>query len=345
MSENLTPSTSGPGPASTVGIDSGPRLERARAWSLRNGIVIALLVEVLFFWWQSDKFMTVDNIRLVFLQVAVVGIMAVPSALLLMSGYIDFAVGSTLGLSAMVLGRLLEAETPALAAVAVAIVLGGATGGAQGVLATRLRFEPIVVSLGFFTAVRGFTLVISDGDVPSGWDRSFRTLGRNLLPGTPIPYPVLIAAAVFVIGAVFHTRTTWGRHVMALGVNPEAARRAGIDLYRLPLMLYIASGLAAGLGAVISVSRLNAAPPTLGDGDEIAVLSAVLLGGVAFGGGKGNLLGVLAGVLFIGVLNDGLLLLGAKPFWVRVSAGLALVAAAALDALSKYVARRAAGAT
>ena len=110
-------------------------------------------------------------------------------------------------------------------------------------------------------------------------------------------------------------------------------------------MLYIASGLAAGLGAVITVSRLNAAPPTLGDGDEIAVLSAVLLGGVAFGGGKGNLLGVVAGVLFIGVLNDGLLLLGAKPFWVRVSAGLALVAAAALDALSKYVARRAAGGT
>ena len=255
--------------------------------------------------------------------------MAVPTALLLMSGYIDFAVGSTLGLSAVVLGKQLEAGVHPVVACTVAIGLGGAVGASQGALATLGRFAPIIVTLGFYTAVRGLTFVVNDGDLASGWTGGFQEIGQGLFPGLGIPNPVVIAGAIFVIGGLFHTKTLWGRHMTALGVNAEAARRAGISVWRLPLLLYVASGVGAGVGAMVLVSRLNSAPPTLGEGIEIEVLSAILLGGVAFGGGKGNLLGVAAGVLFIGVLNDGLLLLGAKPFWVRVSAGIALVAAAA----------------
>ena len=191
--------------------------------------------------------------------------------------------------------------------------------------------------------MRGLTYVVNDGDLASGWTGRFKEIGQGLLPGVGIPNPVIIAGVVFIIGGLFHTKTVWGRHMVALGVNAEAARRAGINPWRLPLLLYVASSVGAGVGAIVLVSRLNSAPPTLGEGIEIEVLSAILLGGVAFGGGKGNLLGVAAGVLFIGVLNDGLLLLGAKPFWVRVSAGLALVAAAALDATSRYFERRATG--
>ena len=330
-------------PASTVGIDPESRLDRAQAGFLRNGIVVALVVEVLFFWSQSEKFMTTPNIRLIFLQVAVVGIMAVPTALLLMSGYIDFAVGSTLGLCAVVLGKQLEAGVHPVIACTIAIVLAAGVGVAQGTLATLGRFAPIIVTLGFFTAVRGLTFVVNDGKLASGWTGGFQEIGQGLLPGIGIPNPVIIAGAIFVIGGLFHTKTLWGRHMVSLGVNAEASRRAGISPWRLPLLLYIASSVGAGVGAIVLVSRLNSAPPTLGEGIEIEVLSAILLGGVAFGGGKGNLLGVAAGVLFIGVLNDGLLLLGAKPFWVRVSSGAALVAAAALDATSRYFERRTTG--
>ena len=331
------------GPASTVGVDPEPRLDRARAGFLRNGIVVALLVEVLFFWSQSEKFMTTPNIRLIFLQVAVVGIMAVPTALLLMSGYVDFAVGSILGLSAVVLGKLLEAGVHPLVACSIAVVVAAVVGVTQGTLATLGRFAPIIVTLGFFVAVRGLTFVVNDGKLASGWTGGFREIGQGLFPGIGIPNPVIIAGGIFIIGGLFHTKTLWGRHLVSLGVNAEAARRAGIHPWRLPLLLYIASSVGAGVGAIVLVSRLNSAPPTLGEGTEIEVLSAILLGGVAFGGGKGNLLGVAAGVLFIGVLNDGLLLLGAKPFWVRVSAGAALVAAAALDAASRYFERRTTG--
>ncbi len=340
---DATPPLAGDGPASVVGIDPEPRLARAKAWGLRNGVVLALAAEMLFFWSQSPTFMTADNIRLIFLQVSGVAIMAVPSALLLLSGYIDFAVGSTMGLSSIVLGKQLDADTSAVAACAIAVCIAAAVGACQGLAATKLRFAPIIVTLGFFTAVRGVTYVVGDGKLTSGWSDEFQQIGQGLLPGTRIPTPAVIAAVVFVLGGLFHVKTRWGRYIVALGVNAEAARRAGINPYRLPFLLYVASGVAAGIAAIILVSRLNSAPPTLGEGDEIKVLGAVLLGGVAFGGGRGNLLGVAAGVIFIGVLNNGLLQLGAKPFWVPVSSGAALVAAAALDAGSKFLERRAKG--
>ena len=173
-----TDPASRPAAASTVGIDPESRLARTRAGFLRNGIVVALVLEVLFFWSQSEKFMTTPNIRLIFLQVAVVGIMAVPTALLLMSGYIDFAVGSTLGLSAVVLGKQLEAGVHPVTACTVTIIVAAAVGLAQGTLATRGRFAPIIVTLGFFTAVRGLTFVVNDGDLASGWTADSRRSAR-----------------------------------------------------------------------------------------------------------------------------------------------------------------------
>lgn len=327
----------------TVGIDPEPFGVRFRAWALRNGIVGALALEIIFFWSRSDRFLTTSNIRLVLLQVAVVGIVAVPSGLLLLAGYIDFSVGSTLGLCAVVLGEQMAGGTHAVAAAFIALAVGATVGATQGLLSTKLGFPPIIVTLGFFTAVRGLTFVVSDGKLTSGFSSQFAQLGQGNLPGTEIPIPVTIAAGLFVLGGLFHIKSRWGRYIVAIGVNDDAARRAGISPHRLPFILYVVTGLGAALGAIVLVSRLNSAPPTLGEGTEIDVLSAILLGGVAFGGGKGNLLGVAAGVVFIGVLNNGLLLMGAEPFWVRVSAGAALVAAAALDGFSKYAERKAAG--
>jgi ribose transport system permease protein len=324
-----------------VGIDPEPARQRVGAWSLRNGIVLALLVEVVFFWSQSDKFMTTSNVKLVMTQMAATAVMAVPVGLLLLSGYIDFAVGSTAGLAGAFMGIYLQDNGGnALTGVLVAVGVGALVGGVQGLLATKLTLAPIIITLGFYTGVRGLVFVVSDGKVKSDFGDAFSEIGRGTLPGTSLPNPIIIAAALLVAGWIFHTRTKWGRHVVSLGVNSEAARRAGISLYWLPFLLYVAAGAAAGLAADITASRLDAAPPTLGEGFEIDVLSAVLLGGVAFGGGKGSMVGVAAGVLFIGFLNNGLLLMGAPPFWLRVSSGAALVAAAALDGTSRYVERR-----
>ena len=154
---------------------------------------------------------------------------------------------------------------------------------------------------------------------------------------------MLIAAGVFVIGYLFLNRTPWGQHVYAFGVNSEAARLAGISTRVLPFMLYVATGAAAGLGGSLLVARLNSATPgTLGLAFEIDVLTAILLGGVAFGGGRGRLSGVLVGVVFLGVLSNGLVLLDVRSFTQTLLKGIALVAAAGLATLVGRLETRAA---
>jgi len=324
-----------------VGIEPEPMIRRLRQWLLRHGIVVALIAQFIFFSTQSDRFLAGDNIKLVLTQTAATAVLAVPVGLLLMSGYIDFAVGSIAGFSAAVMGVYMDGgENNVLMGVLIAIGVGAGVGALQGVLATRLKLAPIIVTLGFYTGIRGLVFVVNDNNLKNKFGSQFAEIGRGRFPGTDLANPIIIAAAVLLLGWLFLTRTAAGRHTVSLGVNPEAARRAGISLYKIPFFLYVVTGAAAGVAALITAARLDAAPPTLGDGFEIDVLSAVLLGGVAFGGGKGSVPGIAAGVLFIGFLNNGLLLMGAPPFWLRVSSGLALVAAAALDGTSRYIENR-----
>ncbi|MBI4306952.1 MAG: ABC transporter permease [Chloroflexi bacterium] len=304
--------------------------------TLRHGVFVALAIALLFFSLANPLFLTEANIRLILLQSAVIGILAVPSALLMMAGYVDFAIGSILGLLAVVGGRLLGV-VDVWTALALVIAVGAAIGFGQGFMATRLRFPPLVLGLGLFTGLRGLAFVVNDGQQRSGFGESFALIGRGEwhLLLFRLEGPIGMAIVAFVVGIIFLGKTRWGAHIIAIGGNSEAARRAGISLSLLPVLLYMSTAAAAGLGAMIQSSRLNAAPPTLGDGLELSVISAVLLGGVQFGGGKGSLLGVAAGVLFIGILNNGLLFLGVSPFWLRTSSGAALVLAAALDAIRK----------
>ena len=318
--------------------------EIAGTWAkiLRNGIVGALVIEVVFFAVFSDRFLTVSNFRLVLLQTAVIATLAIPSALLLMAGYVDFAIGSITGLCAVILGRLLGVMgiVPALIIV---VLIGLAVGAAQGILSSPLGLSPIVVTLGFFTGVRGVVFVVSEGRTSSGFGDTFAIIGRGRVRWLEIPVPVAIAAVAVVLGAIFLYKTRWGRYVVAIGVNARAAFRAGIRIKAIPVYLYMATGAGSAVGAMILVSRLDAAPPLTGEGLELNVLSAVLLGGVAFGGGRGSLIGVIAGVLFVGLLNNGLLLFGVAPFWFRVSAGAALVVAAGLDGVGRRLEGRSTG--
>lgn len=321
----------------------GSRLSWARL--IREGIVVAVTLEFLLLWGLSEKFLTWANLRLVLLQAAVVAILAVPSTMVLLAGYVDFAIGSILGLTAVVLGQFLEAARPVGAADVVvaailACVLAMTIGGVQGVLASTLRFPVIVVTLGFFTAVRGLTFVVSGGRLTSGFGNTFALIGRGQVYVLDVPVPIVMTAIVFSVGALILYQTRWGRYIVAIGGARAAAFRAGIKVLRIPVLLYMGTGLGAALGALVLVSRLDSAPPTLGEGLELQVLGAVLLGGVAFGGGRGNLLGVGAGVLFISLMNNGLLLLGVPPFWFRVSSGAALVVAAGLDALAQRIEKR-----
>jgi ribose transport system permease protein len=311
---------------------------RMRRVLVRNALLLALIVIALAFGILSPFFWTIGNVRNVALQSAILGIVAVTGGLVILTGYLDLAVGSTLALGAVIAGVLMvRAGMNPVVAVVAAVVAGALVGAVQGFLTCYLSFSPIIVTLGMLTVVRGLAFFITPDPVFSFPD-SFNVLGQGSVGGIPIP--VLFAAAAFLLGIIFLTKMPGGRHVYAIGVNKEAAYLTGIPVRRLPFLLYVISGISAAFGGVLMAARLNSAPPgTLGSGFELSVLTAVLLGGIAFTGGRGSIGGVLIGVVFLGVLQNGLVLLNVDYFWQLVAQGGALILAATLDAVGTYLSK------
>lgn len=306
-------------------------------WSRRNALFYALAVLVVYFSFASSNFLSTSNVEVILLNVAILGIVAVPGAMLVLAGFVDLSVGSAAVLCAVVFGKLFEAGLPPGVCFVLALLCGTLWGLVQGALVAYTGLSPIVVSLGGLAGLRGLALWISDAFVAQGFGDGIGTLGNGSLLGLPVP--VWIFFASFALGGYVWFRTPWGRHFTAIGADATAAHALGIDTKRLPLVMYAASGTAAALGGLILMAQLDAASLSIGEGLELSVLTAILLGGVAFVGGRGSLFGVLVGVLFIGVLQNGLLLVNTSAYLVNVVIGTALVLAAGLDVLYQRLER------
>ena len=313
------------------GATGSHRLRSLVGWTQRNGLFFALVLLVAFFATRSDRYLTTTNFHIVFLQVAVVGIIAVPGAMLIMAGYVDLAIGSIAVLAGVVLGELVTVGWGALPAAIVALLVGLGWGLATGYLVAYLGFSPVVVTLGGLAGARGVAEILSKGFTKYGFGPGFARLGNGEFLG--IDTPVWIFAAVFLGGSYAWYQTPLGRHTIAIGAERNAAHSLGVATKRIPFLLYGASGLAAALGGLIVASQLDASSLSIGINLELSVLSAILLGGVSFTGGRGSLFGVLLGVLFIGALDNGLIQMNVGPYFQRAAVGLALVLAAALDVL------------
>jgi ribose transport system permease protein len=321
-------------------ITSNPRLPQAPGAALRrvrqraatNALLLGSIALLVVFWVLNDAFLTVDNFRNILIQASVISVVAVPTALLLIAGKVDLSVGSTLALGGVVTGLLITDGTPVVLAILAGVLAGAAVGAVNGVLVTAWELSPIIVTLGALTAVRGIALTLAPDPV-FGFPGGFVALGENELLG--VPYLVLVAAVVFLLGAVVLARMPVGRHVYAIGVNEEAAYLSGVRVRRIGLALFVATGAAAGLAGVMLAARLGSAPSgALGVGFELDVLTAVILGGVAFSGGRGTIGGVLLGVLFLGVLQNGLTLENVPAATALIVQGAVLVIAAGLDRIA-----------
>ena len=326
-----------------------PRLRRRRSssqaerrrhlatWVQQNGVLFALLLMCGFFVSRSDRFLTRGNINIVLLQVAVTGIIAVPAGLLILAGYVDLSVGSVMVLSSVAFGQVFKSSGSVTVSILVAVVVGIAWGLTSGFFVSFLGFSPIVVTLGGLAAARGFAQVWSQSITVSGFGDTFGKLGTGRWFDTPIP--IYVAAVVLLMGFYAWNQSAAGRHLAAIGSDEVAARALGVRTKLLPFLLYGLSGLAAAIGGLIVTSQLDGASVSIGQGEELTVLTAVLLGGVSFKGGRGSLLGVLSGLLFLGSLRNGLILLKVGTFWQQVAVGTALFFAAALDVLYQRLER------
>ncbi|ELP61452.1 ABC transporter permease [Streptomyces turgidiscabies] len=294
----------------------------------RHPLILVLAVMVLVFQVSTGSFLDPANLRGIATDAATLAIVAVPLALLVISGYLDLSVGSTLALGGLVAGWLAGQGQSPVVAVLGGLAAGAAVGAVNGVLCCYFGLSAFIVTLGMLTAVRGLAQQLFPLPL-SGFGAGFAWLGGSRIAG--IAAPVVIAVAVLVAGALFLALTPAGRHVFAIGVNREAAYLSGISVRRTPFALFVVTGVAAALAGAIKASVLDSAVGgTSGAGFELTVLTAVLLGGVALSGGSGSVLGVLLGVLFLGSLQNGLTLLDVPTFWQQMAQGTALVAGAAL---------------
>ncbi|MGE0008340.1 MAG: ABC transporter permease [Parvibaculaceae bacterium] len=307
---------------------------------LVNNILLAtLLALVIFFSYRSSAFLTVSNFTVILTNYAAIGVVVAAMALLVIAGHVDLSVGSNIAFSGMITAiaiTKLGAAPPA--AIFAGVATGALVGAVNGFLCGFLRFNPIIVTLGMLSFLRGTTLLINPTEV-YGLGDTFFFIGNGRFLGVPIL--LWIVGGAFVCSAIFIATTVWGRYVYAIGVNPQAAFLAALPVKTLLLGLYVATGAAAGLAGVLLAARLDGVSPgALGLQMELQALTIILLGGVAFTGGRGRILGVVTAWVFLGVLENGLTLLNVPPFIQLVASGLALILAASLDALGSYMGPR-----
>jgi len=295
------------------------------------GILPMLIGVIVLFACLTPLFLTAANLMNVARQASINVVLATGITFVILTRGIDLAVGSVLGLSAVVALNLSLVESWAWAAVPVSILTGIAIGAGTGAVVAFAGLPPFIITLGTYTALRGAAYLLAGGTTVTNSDLTFAWIGNDYLG--PIPWLVLTAAAVVVLSHLVLHRTVFGRDVYAVGGNPEAAHLAGVPIRWVLVGVYTISGGLAAVGGVMSASRLYSANGQLGSGYELDAIAAVILGGTSFAGGIGGVIGTLYGALVIAVLNNGLTLLNVSFFWQLVVKGGVIVAAVALDRL------------
>lgn len=295
-----------------------------------GALPIATVLLALFFALQSPVFLTLDNWISISVQVASLMTISIPFAILLMAGKVDLSVGSLLGFCGVVAG-LTFARFGVVGAPLFALAVGLGIGLINGFLVSWLLMSPIIVTLGSLTLLRGLSQWLSPAPL-FDFPKSFAHLGFGKFLGLPIL--TWITLIVLALGLVAVRFFTIGRHAIAIGVNERAAYLVGIRVKLTGMILYGVVGLSAALAGMMTIARINSAPSgSLGAGVELSVLTAVLLGGVPFTGGKGSLVRVALGVWLLGMLSNGLILMNVPTEASLMVTGVVLVLAAALDVL------------
>ena len=289
-------------------------------------LAVVLVGLGLFFWQGSEFFFTSRNLENVLLSVSVLGILAVPGTLLLISGNFDLSVASAAAMCG-VAGALVADDQGAVAAIAVAFAVGLAAGVFNGFLSAYVGIASIVVTLGTLQAYRGIARLWANG-------QTIRLEGEiDFITGDilGIPTQIVLFVAVSLVGMFTVRYTRFGRSVYAIGSNPSAARLAGIRQRPVVFWMFVVSGLLAALAGLILGSQLDAASSNAATGVELEVVAAIILGGASLSGGRGTIVGTILGVFILGVLQNGLTLLSISSFWQDIATGAVLIIAVGLD--------------
>jgi ribose/xylose/arabinose/galactoside ABC-type transport system permease subunit len=295
------------------------------------GIVIAFLIICAVMTVLSPVFLTLTNIRNVVRQSSIFGVMAIGMTFVILTGGIDLSVGSILAVAGAIAAGMLKGGAGLLPVALIALVIGIGCGLANGLIITIGRIAPFVVTLGMMSIARSLTLIYTKGYPISGFTGAFRFIGGGDVAS--IPFPIIVFVLTVVVAWLILTQTRLGRYTYAIGGNEETVKLSGIDSNRYKVIVYVISGITAAMSALILTSRLNSAEPVAGQGYELDVIAAVVIGGTSLSGGTGSVWGTLIGALLIGVINNGMNLLGISPYFQLLVKGLIIIGAVLLDRL------------
>ena len=296
------------------------------------GPMIGLVVLIIVVSFLSPVFLTPANTANLLRQVSVNGLIAFGMTFVILLGAIDLSVGSVLAFSSAVMAGLVVNDTNYFIAFIIAILVGAALGMMNGLFITFGKVAPFIVTLATMTVFRGATFIFTDGSPISGISRGgniFQFIGRENILG--IPFPVIMMLTIFLLLFVLLHKTPFGRKVYAVGGNEKAANIVGVKISKIKILVFTLSGALSALAGVIITSRLGSAQPNAGLSYELDAIAAVVLGGTSLSGGKGRLFGTLIGILIIGVLNNGLNILGVSSFYQEVAKGVVILVAVLLD--------------
>jgi len=307
------------------------KLSKSKGLIQKLGPLLGLLLIIIIISIMSPSFLTATNIFNVLRQVSVSALIAFGMTFVILTGGIDLSVGSTLALTGAISAGMLASGMDPLLSMLIGLVLGAILGAVNGVIIAKGKVAPFIATLATMTIYRGITLVYTDGKPVSGLGDSmaFQMFGKGYFLGIPVPVITMIVA-FFVLYFILR-KTTFGRRVYAIGGNEEASRLSGINVDRITIAVYSLTGMLAALSALILTSRLNSAQPTAGESYELDAIAAVVLGGTSLTGGRGWIFGTLVGALIIGVLNNGLNLIGVSSFFQQVVKGVVILIAVLLD--------------
>lgn len=297
------------------------------------GTLAGLLGLCAVLWVLTPHFLTISNLLNVAQQTAINAVIAVGLTFVIISGGIDLSVGSLVAFSGVVLASLLQRGVPLPLALLAGLAVGLACGLVNGVLVTRGRLPSFIATLGMMSVARGAALLFTDGRPISGFGESFRWIATGEI--LHVPVPVVIMLAVYAAAHFTLHRTKFGRYVFAIGGNEEAALLSGVPVVLHKTMVYGVCGALSALASFLLTARLNSAQPIAGISYELDAIAAAVIGGTSLMGGQGSVLGTLVGALIMGVLRNGLNLLGVSSFVQQVVIGAVIILAVLMDTAFK----------
>ncbi len=293
------------------------------------GTFLGLIFLCLILWILTPYFLTVSNLLNILEQSSINAIIAVGMTFVIITAGIDLSVGSILAFSGVVLATVLKADIPLPIAILTGLAVGSLCGLINGVLVSFGKLPPFIVTLGMMSIARGAALVFTDGRPVSGFENSFRWLATGKI--LYIPLPLIIMFLVYAVCHVMLTRTRFGRYTYAIGGNEEATHLSGVNVRFHKTMVYAMSGLTSAVAAILLTARLNSAQPIAGIMYELDAIAATVIGGTSLMGGEGTLVGTFIGALIMGVLRNGLNLLGVSSFLQQIIIGTVIIAAVLFD--------------